>query len=165
MREGPTQQAESPRKREVVGFSALWARGMDPCNRAQALGNALDWLPNRPSVLLRQSHDLCSKVQSMCRTALSPRHPCFTSIQQMGLILNKLFGPGGPMIENTMDIRCCDTEIISEASSSSSSSSESGHRTHASHHVASRPSFETLPPPPPTPPQLCREQATVRYTK
>ena len=79
----------------------------------------------------------------------------------MGIILNKLFGQGGPVLENHMDIRCCDTtEILSAASSSSSSESE--HRTHESAHVASRPSFETMPP---TPQQLRREITTVRYNK
>ena len=76
----------------------------------------------------------------------------------MGIILNKLFGPGGPVLENHMDIRCCDTEIMS--ATSSSSSDKSGHHTHESAHVMSRPSFETMPP---THPQLHREITTVRY--
>ena len=79
----------------------------------------------------------------------------------MGIILEKLFGGGGPVVESKMDTagacqsKCCDTEVISVVSSSSSDSV----RTHASHHVRSRPSFDTLPPQP----VLRRELTTVRY--
>jgi hypothetical protein len=82
----------------------------------------------------------------------------------MGIVLDKLFGGGSPMVESKMDTtgscqsKCCDTEVISVVSSSSSS--DSGHHTHASRHGRSRPSFETLPP---TPPLLRREITTVRY--
>ena len=64
----------------------------------------------------------------------------------MGIILNKLFGGGGPVVESNLDTagacqsKCCDTDIISEVSSSSSE------HTHTSYHAQSRPSFETLPP-------------------
>ena len=74
--------------------------------------------------------------------------PIFIVVKEMGnMILNKLFGGGGPVVESSLQTQgacqsqCCDTEIISETSSSSSSDSM---RTHASHHVKSR-SFETIP--------------------
>ena len=65
---------------------------------------------------------------------------------KMGIILDKLFGGGAPVVESTLDTagscqsKCCDTEVISEVSSSSSE------HTHASHHAHSGPSFETLKP-------------------
>ena len=74
----------------------------------------------------------------------------------MGIILNKLFGGGSPMLESNLDTqgsctsKCCDTDIISETSSSSSS------HTHQSHHVTSRPSLET-----PTPPHLQARRASL----
>ena len=62
----------------------------------------------------------------------------------MGIIIDKLFGGGGPMVEadtaGSCTSKCCDTEVVSEVSSSSSE------HTHASLHALSRPSFETLPP-------------------
>ena len=64
----------------------------------------------------------------------------------MGIVLDKLFGGGAPVVESALDTagscqsKCCDTEVISEVSSSSSE------HTHASRHALSRLSFETLPP-------------------
>ena len=70
---------------------------------------------------------------------------CF--LVNMGIILDKLFGGGAPVVESSLDTasscqsQCCDTEVISEVSSSNSSE-----RTHASRYAHSRPSFETIPP-------------------
>ena len=64
---------------------------------------------------------------------------------KMDIILDKLFGGGGPVVESSLDTagsctsKCCDTEVVSEVNSSSSE------HTHASRHAQSRPSFETLP--------------------
>ena len=70
----------------------------------------------------------------------------FLFLVNMGAVLQKLFGGGGPVVESTLDTagecqsKCCETDIISENSSSSSE------HTHASRHAQSRPSFETMPP-------------------
>ena len=64
---------------------------------------------------------------------------------KMGIILDKLFGGGAPVVESNLDTagscqsKCCDTEVISEVSSSSSE------HNHESRHARSRRSFETLP--------------------
>ena len=103
-----------------------------------------------------------AQLSERIRQRRENRTHVFRGIQQMGIILDKLFGGGSPIMESKMDTagscqsKCCDTEVVSLVSSSSSDS----HHTHASHHVRSRPSFETLPPSLP-PPELRRELTTA----
>ena len=124
MRPGFKQQVESPRD---IEFRCIASKSVTRSS----------------STLTRRAQHTSAKDSDIEVTIA----PIFIDDKEMGNILNKLFGGGGPVVESNLQTQgacqsqCCDTEIISETSSSSSSDSM---RTHASRHVKSR-SFETIP--------------------